>query len=114
MHNRRSINFRQVRRATHTENDLHSQRGDLDAAVPLCQPVAILPDGIEELGRIDSDLVQNNAIARRNVLDQHMNASIESKDQTGILSIQCQISSGQQDFAWRRDGDRSVVTHPVG
>jgi hypothetical protein len=46
------------------------------------------------------DFVQNNAIARGYVLDQHMNTGIQTKDQPGVSTIQNEVTARQQDFAW--------------
>lgn len=81
-------------------NDLHSQLGHFDAAVSFGQSIAILPDRIKELRRSDSDLIENNAIACRNVLDQHMYTSVQAEYQASMSAIQHQVSACQQDFTW--------------
>lgn len=90
-----------------------SQLGDLHASVPLSQPISILPGGIQELRRVDNNLVQDNALARGNVLDQNMNPGIQSKHETGVGTIEDEVATGEQNFAWGRDGDRTG-RHAVG
>ena len=60
--------------------DLPPQLCDLDAAVVLDQPVAVVPACINELWRLDDDLLESDARARCERVYVNVNAGAEAKN----------------------------------
>ena len=55
--------------------------GDLYAAIPLSQPIAILPDGIIELRRSDCDLLKDHTISLWYILNNDMDSGVKAEHQ---------------------------------
>jgi hypothetical protein len=84
---------------------------DDNAGISLGEAVPICPHGIEELRRTDADFVEDNAIAGGDVVDQYMDASVQGEDETGMGSIEHQVSAREEHFPRRRNGDSGVAAH---
>jgi len=88
----------------------HSQRRDIDATMAFCQAVAILPDGIQKLWRMHSDLRECHTVPSRYVLDDDMNPGIQTKYETIVDSVEHKVTAGQKHLA--RGGDSySILNH---
>ena len=70
--------------------------------------IAVTPLGIKELGTIDHNLCQLDALACVYFLGDDTDASAEAEDKAGVGSIKDQVPTGQQHLAGRGDGGGGI------
>ena len=86
--------------------NLHLKLGYLNTAIFIVQLVAIPPLGVAELWALDNDLAQLDALAGLDILSDDIDASSQAKDQTGVVPVEDEVSTGQEDLARSRYGSR--------
>lgn len=87
---------------------LHLQLGNSEAAIVRGKMIAVPPGATDELGAVDNNLGQLDALAGGNPLGDDAHAGVEAEDQTGIGPVRDEVPAGEQDLSRGRDGGGGV------
>jgi hypothetical protein len=82
----------------------HLQLRDGDAAVVGGKMVAITPGAADELGALDDNLGQLDALGGWNATGDDVDAGVEAKDEPGVVAVGDKVATGQQHLARCRHG----------
>ena len=80
--------------------NLRSQLSDCSPAITLSQSVPILPGRSSELRAPHDDLAEGDTALRLDGFNFHVNPCVEAEDKRGIFSIQYEVATRHEDFAW--------------
>lgn len=72
----------------------HAELGYGDAGISVLQPVAILPDGLTELGAGDQDAVDSDARPRLDGLYKRVDSCIEAEYQACVVPVEHKVATG--------------------
>lgn len=75
---------------------LHTQLSDRDARILSLTPIPILPNSALKLRTLNRDLTDSHACFCVYRFNHGVNPRIQSKDETGIVSVEYQISAREQ------------------
>lgn len=84
------------------------QLSHLDAPIFIGKVVTISPLSLEELGTLDDDLRQLDALAGVDLLGDDIDAGAEAEDKPGVRPVEHEVPAGEQDLSGSGDSNRGV------
>lgn len=71
--------------------------------------IAIAPDSADELGTLDDNLGQLDALGGGDASRDDIDAGVEAEDKAGVVSVGDEVATGEQHLARGGHGGRGVL-----
>lgn len=72
----------------------HAELGYGDAGISVLQPVAILPDGLAELGAGDQNAIDGDARPRLDGLYKGVDSGVQAEYQACVVPVEDKVATG--------------------